>query len=41
VYSSLTLLDPAVTAALSWLIGVEALPGWFVWLGGLVVMSGG
>jgi len=40
VYSSLTLLDPAVTAALSWLIGVEALPGWLVWLGGLVVMSG-
>jgi hypothetical protein len=41
VYSSVVLLDPAVTAILSWSTGLEPLPGPAVWLGGLVVMSGG
>ena len=40
MYSSLTLLDPAVTAVLSWLCGMESLPGLLVWTGGIVVMLG-
>lgn len=40
VYSSLLLLDPAVTAVLSWVLGVEPLPGTMVWTGGAVVLAG-
>ena len=40
VYSSLLLLDPAVTAVLSWVLGVEPLPGKMVWAGGAVVLAG-
>ena len=40
VFSSLTLVDPAITAFLSWLIGVEKLPTIYSWLGGAVVIAG-
>jgi threonine/homoserine efflux transporter RhtA len=40
VFSAMTLIDPAITAVLSWLIGVEKLPSLLTWLGGVVVMAG-
>lgn len=40
VFSSLTLVDPAITALLSWMIGVEKLPTIYSWLGGAVVIAG-
>lgn len=40
VFSSVTLVDPAVTATISWLCGIEHLPGIFSWLGGGVVITG-
>lgn len=40
VFSSVTLIDPAVTAFISWAAGIENLPGLFSWLGGCVVVSG-
>lgn len=40
IFSSLGLVDPAVTAILSWAIGVESLPSMFSWIGGFVVMAG-
>jgi drug/metabolite transporter (DMT)-like permease len=40
IFSALALVDPAVTAILSWMIGVEDLPSLFSWLGGAVVMMG-
>lgn len=40
VFSALGLIDPAITAMISWSIGVEGLPAWFSWLGGGFVMVG-
>lgn len=40
VFSALGLMDPAITAILSWLIGVETLPSIFSWVGGMIVMCG-
>ncbi len=40
IFSSLGLVDPAVTAVLSWLVGVESLPSLVTWLGGFTVMAG-
>lgn len=40
VFSSVTLVDPAVTAFISWIFGIEALPGIFSWFGGAVVVAG-
>ncbi len=40
VFSSISLLDPAITAVLSWIIGLEGLPTIFSWLGGVVVIGG-
>lgn len=40
VFASVTLVDPAVTALISWIFGIEALPGMFSWLGGGVVIAG-
>eukprot|EP01038_Epipyxis_sp_PR26KG_P013335 gene13335-17884_t len=40
IFSSLSLLDPALTAIISWLCGLESLPSLFTWLGGCVTMSG-
>eukprot|EP01039_Chlorochromonas_danica_P003650 gene3650-3996_t len=40
VFASVTLVDPAVTALISWIFGIEALPGIFSWLGGGVVIAG-
>jgi len=40
VFSSVTLVDPAVTAFISWTAGIEHLPGIFSWLGGAVVVAG-
>jgi hypothetical protein len=40
IFSSLSLLDPAITAILSWLMGLEDLPTIFPWLGGAIVVIG-
>lgn len=40
IFSALALIDPAVTAILSWAIGVEHLPSLYSWIGGAVVMAG-
>jgi hypothetical protein len=40
VFSSLGLVDPAVTAIISWAAGVEHWPSLFAWFGGAIVMSG-
>lgn len=40
VFSALSLVDPAVTAVLSWAFGIEQWPSLFAWIGGAVVMSG-
>ncbi len=40
IFSALALIDPAVTAILSWAIGVEHLPSIYSWIGGVVVMAG-
>jgi hypothetical protein len=40
VFSSLALVDPAVTAILSWGIGVESLPALSSWIGGGIVVAG-
>jgi drug/metabolite transporter (DMT)-like permease len=40
IFSALGLLDPALTAIISWVIGVESLPSIFSWVGGIVVMVG-
>jgi hypothetical protein len=39
-FCALVLLDPALTAILSWLFGVEGLPMWSAWVGGGIVMLG-
>jgi hypothetical protein len=33
-------MDPALTALISWLTGVESLPSVYSWIGGFVVMIG-
>ncbi len=40
VFSASCLVDPAMTALISWVFGVEPLPAWFSWLGGGVVIAG-
>lgn len=40
VFSSLSLLDPFITAFLAWITGLEGLPSIFSWIGGLIVISG-
>jgi drug/metabolite transporter (DMT)-like permease len=40
VFSALALFDPALTAILSWVGGIERLPSLYAWGGGAVVMSG-
>lgn len=40
VFSSTALLDPALTAILSWICGIEALPTLYSWLGGGTVICG-
>ena len=40
VFSSISLLDPAITAIISWLIRLEHLPSLFSWLGGSIVIGG-
>jgi drug/metabolite transporter (DMT)-like permease len=40
IFSALTQLDPALTAFLCWVSGVESLPSLFSWVGGAIVMSG-
>lgn len=40
IFSSSALINPAVTAILSWLVGVEALPSLITWIGGFTVMTG-
>lgn len=40
VFSATGLVDPAMTALISWVFGVEPLPAWFSWLGGGVVIAG-
>lgn len=40
VFSSISLLDPALTAIISWVAGVEALPTLYSWFGGATVMVG-
>lgn len=40
VFASVTLVDPVVTALISWVFGIEHLPGLFSWLGGGVVIAG-
>lgn len=40
VFSSISLLDPALTAIISWIAGVESLPTLYSWFGGATVMLG-
>ncbi len=40
VFSSLSLLDPTLTALLSWMFALEGLPSVYSWIGGLVVIGG-
>lgn len=40
VFSSVLLVDPAVTGFLSWCLGIEGIPKLYSILGGLVVISG-
>jgi len=40
VFSSVLLIDPAVTGLLSWSIGIEGIPTMFTVLGGAIVMAG-
>lgn len=40
VFAAVTLVDPAVTALISFVCGIESLPGLFSWIGGAVVMAG-
>ncbi len=40
VFSAVSLVDPAVTALLSWGFGIESLPSLFSWLGGATVIAG-
>jgi hypothetical protein len=40
VFSSVTLIDPAITAVLAWCFGIEGLPAWYAWVGGIIVMVG-
>lgn len=40
VFSSISLLDPALTAVISWVGGVESLPTLYSWFGGFIVMVG-
>lgn len=40
VFSSVTLVDPAVTGVISWAAGLEGIPDVWTWLGGVVVMAG-
>lgn len=40
VFSSLSLLDPTITAVLSWILSLEGLPTIYSWLGGVVVIVG-
>lgn len=40
IFSSSALINPAVTAILSWLVGVESLPSVVTWIGGFTVMTG-
>ncbi len=40
VFSSLSLLDPTITAVLSWVLSLEGLPTIYSWLGGVVVIVG-
>jgi hypothetical protein len=40
VFSSTSLLDPALTAIISWIARIESLPSWYCWVGGFIVMSG-
>jgi drug/metabolite transporter (DMT)-like permease len=40
VFSSILLVDPAVTGVISWFIGIESIPGWGTIGGGFIVMIG-
>jgi hypothetical protein len=40
VFSSVTLVDPAVTGLIAWLAGLEALPDMLTIMGGIVVVGG-
>lgn len=40
VFSSIGLLDPSLTAVISWLLGLESLPYFLSWIGGFVVIGG-
>ena len=40
IFSACGLVDPAITAILSWAIGVESLPTLVTWIGGFTVMTG-
>lgn len=34
------MIDPALTAILSWMAGIEMLPTLYSWIGGVIVMLG-
>jgi drug/metabolite transporter (DMT)-like permease len=40
IFSSVTLVDPAVTGAIAWLVGIEGCPDMLTIAGGLVVVGG-
>ena len=40
VFSACLLIDPAVTGVISWLIGLEDIPGTFTTIGGVIVIGG-
>lgn len=36
----MTLVDPAITGVISWLVGIEGVPDVYTWSGGIVVIGG-
>jgi hypothetical protein len=40
VFSAVTLVDPAITGIISWLVGIEGVPDVYTWSGGIVVIGG-
>jgi drug/metabolite transporter (DMT)-like permease len=40
VFSAVTLVDPAITGIISWLVGIEGVPDVYTWSGGIVVLGG-
>ena len=40
IFSSLSLVDPALTAFISWFVGLEGVPDILIWIGGVIIVGG-